>query len=525
VTVPSILNQKRKKTEMLAFRNNQPVFRLPAMALVIVFLLFLLPTVVAAQSGNTPVFTRSEEVGSVIHARAVSDSVMGVEDCVKQALLADDSLQAERLRMAELEGQMKQALSTGLPTLDLVGDWTRSRNPAMALDSTFGGGGGAMAPPSGSPGWFNDWLGGFGSLIPPAGDIPAQSFMRANLNLAWNINPMKISGATGAARLGIDRQHLNEKNIEHVTTEKTMVAYFSIIKSAEKIQAVRAQLVNQKELLDIMRMRYELGMATRLDTLQAAVSLANIRPRLKIAEADLRNQGARLNAMMGRRPEAPLSVANHQVIENDTLDDNTALELAQHRPDLAAVDMFTDILRRNRKAQKSENMPYLTVSGSYGYIGTQTDEIFVDGHDSWSAAVALNIPVFDGMLNRGLVAETEARIRRTEAEQTGNRRLVQVEVLELLANLRLAQGVLSAVELNLKRSEDVLDESLLMLEMGKINYLDVLVSESNRAEARSNVIDARHEVLALSASMKKAIGFSPLIPFKAIPGLVTEVTP
>ncbi|MCP4293164.1 MAG: TolC family protein [bacterium] len=477
-----------------------------------------------AQQDNTPVFTPAEEVGSTIAARAGAETVMDLTACVSEALLANDALQAERLRMAELQGQMKQALSTGLPTVDLVGDWSRSRSPVMALDSTFGGSGGGFAPPPGSPLWFEDWLGGFGSLIPAAEDIEAQTFMHANLNFSWNINPMKVSGAMGAARLGIDRQKLNETNFEQKTTEQTMVAYYNIVKAAEKIHAVKAQLSNQNELLNIMRLRYELGMATRLDTLQAAVTLANIQPRLNIAEADLRNQGSRLNALMGRRPEQPLSVVNSQSLERDRINDDTALLLAQQRPDLASVDVFTDILRRNRKAQKAENMPFITVNGAYGYVGTQFDNIFENGHDSWSAAVALNIPVFDGMLHRGLVAETEAQIRRTEAEQSGHRRLVQVEVLEVLANLRLARGVLDAVELNLTRSEEVLEESLLMLEMGKINYLDVLVSESNRAEARSNVIDARYEVLALTASLKRAVGYSPLVSLQSIPGMVTEVS-
>jgi outer membrane protein TolC len=486
---------------------------------------FLAANAYADQSpSNTPVFTPSQPLGPVINARAVGDKVLRLEDCVHEALLANDALQAERLRMAELEGQKKQAMSTGLPTLDIVGDWSRSRNPAMALDSTFGGSGGTMAPPPGSPDWFDQWLNGFGSLIPDAKDIEAQSFLRANLNLAWEINPMKISGAMGAARLGIERQHLNESTVEFSTTEKTITAYYDIVRAAEQIQAVRAQLSNQTELLTIMKMRFDLGMATRLDTLQAAVTLANIRPRLRIAESDLRNQGARLNALMGRRPEQPLSVANEQNIELDPLDDSVALKLAQVRPDLAAVDVFTDILRRNRKAQKSENMPYLTVNGSYGWLGKDLDDVFVEGHQSWNAAVAVNVPVFDGMLNRGLVAETDAQIRRTEAEQTGNRRLVQVEVLELLANLRLARGVLEAVEMNLIQSEDVLEESLLMLEMGKINYLDVLVSEANRAEARRNVIDARYELLALTASLKRAVGYSPLVSLQAIPGLVVEVT-
>jgi outer membrane protein TolC len=62
-----------------------------------------------------------------------------------------------------------------------------------------------------------------------------------------------------------------------------------------------------------------------------------------------------------------------------------------------------------------------------------------------------------------------------------------------------------------------------MLQLGKINYLDVLVAEANRAEAQSNVIDARFEVLILTSSLKRAIGFSPLVALRDIPGLVQEV--
>jgi outer membrane protein TolC len=436
-----------------------------------------------------------------------------------------DRLQAERLRAYELQGLKKQAMSTGLPTLDLIGDWSHGRDPSFALDSTFGGGsGGGLAPPPGSPDWFQDWLGGFGSFVPEAGDIPAQTFIRGSLDLNWKINPVQIIGATGAARLAIDQQVLSVTAVEQTTAESAVGAYYSIIRAAEKIQAVEAELTNQTELLDIMKMRYELGMATRLDTLQAAVTLANIRPQLSIAKANLRNEGSRLNAIMGRRPESSLKVANEQMVERDPLNENRALELAQVRPELEATALFIDILGKSKQAQVADYRPYLTMYGSYGYVGKTFDSVFDDGHDSWRASVALNIPIFDGMLVRGKVAETEGRIRRSEAELTGRRREVQVEVLEILANLRMARQVLDAVILNQERSEEVLDESLLMLQMGKINYLDVLVSESNRAEARSNVIDARYEVLVLTSSLKRAVGYSPLVPLNSIPGLVAEVS-
>jgi outer membrane protein TolC len=292
---------------------------------------------------------------------------------------------------------------------------------------------------------------------------------------------VKISGAVGAASLGIDRQEMAILSVQNTTVESTVAAYHSIIRAADSINAVEAQIANQRELLDIMKMRYELGMATRLDTLQAAVSLANLQPQLSIARAALENEGARLNSLMGVAPATPLSIANHQTLELDPLTDRVALEMAQRRPELEVGELFTDILRRNRKAQSSERYPYLTINGAYGYVGKEFDSLFDNGHDSWRASLAVNWTLFDGLLTKGLVAETDAQIRRTEAELTGQRRQVQVEVLELLANVRMAREVLLAVQLNLEQSQEVLEESLLMLELGKTSYLDVLVAEANRA--------------------------------------------
>lgn len=483
-----------------------------------------------ADSEPVPNFSRSQPLGPEIDTRPGSPTLLDLAACVEQALASNDRLQAERLRRGELDGQMDQAMSNALPSLDLTGNWTRGRDVSVALDATFGGSGeGGLfppAPPGSDPGfsqWVDDVNAGFSSLIPPPGAIPAQTFLTTGLAATWEINPVKIIGAVGAARLGIDQQELNLQSVEQGTIESTVAAYYSIIRAAENVQAIRAQLANQSELLDITAMRYELGLATRLDTLQAAVTVANIRPQLAVAEARLRNEGSRLNAVMGRRPETPLRIANQQAVELDPLVEAVALELAQNRPELAALSLSVDILGRTRQVQKADRLPYLNLSGSYGYVGKSVATVFDDGHDTWRATAGLTVPIFDGLLTKGLVDETAARIRRTEAELTGLRRNVQVEVLEILANLRLARDLLDAVQLNLERGEEVLDESLLMLQLGKVNYLDVLLAESNRAEARNNVIEARYTVLTLTAALKRAIGWSPMVPLREIPGLVAEV--
>jgi outer membrane protein TolC len=418
---------------------------------------------------------------------------------------------------------MKQALSTGLPTLDLVGDWSRGRDPTFALDSTFGGGsGGGLGTVPGADPWFNEWLTGFGSLIPPPDEIAAQSYWRTNLNLNWTINPVKVLGAVGAARLGVERQELAITSAEQLIGEQVVTAYQRVVGASDRIEAVRAHLANQDEILSLVRLRYNLGLATQLDTLQAAVGRANTVPELSRAEAALRVAGSRLNALMGRDPNQPLRVLAEADLELGEIDRETALALARVRPDLAASGLFVDMQRHGQQAQKADIMPYLTIFGAYGYVGRSTEDLFDDGHDTWRASVALNVPVFDGMFTRGQVRETDGNIRRGEAELTAQRRDVEVEVLELLARLQSARETLAAVIVNLARAEEAREQSLLQLQLGRASYLDVLVAEANRSDAQASVIEARFEVLALTASVKRALGRSPFERLDEIPDLLVK---
>ncbi len=453
--------------------------------------------------------------GEIIEARPGAAEARDLAGCIDEALANNDALRAERLRRDELDGQMYQALATGLPYIDATGEWARSRDPSFALDETFGGGGdGSIGT---SP--LDTLLAGF-DFLPDPEDIPAQTYWRAQLNLRWTLNPSKVLGAVGAAGQGIKRQDLAIASAIHQVEEEVVTGYHGIILAAESLAATEADLANQAEFLEIMRLRHELGMATATDTLQAAVAVANLVPAVHTARKELRNAGARLNAGMGLPPDMPLSIRREQTLELDPLVPDTAIDLALRRPDVGMSGLWTDMLKQNRKAQKAEMRPYLSVDGSYGYVGRKLRDLDDTGHDFWRATVALNVPLFDGLLTKGLVDQTEAQIRRNEVELSGLKRNIRADVLELLDALEVSRANLRAAELNLTRSEDLLETSKLELRLGRTDYLNVLQSEASRSLARSNLIQARFDVLTTTASLKRAIGVSPMLPFAAVEGLV-----
>lgn len=473
-------------------------------------LLLALPALLAAGAAiaaEPDAAAAAADGAGIIAARPGAAETLDLLGCVRLALEGNEQLRAERIRRRELDGQMNQALSTGLPTLDAVGTWSRSRDPSFALDETFAGGGDGEIGTS--P--LDSLLAGF-DFLPDPDAIPAQTYWRTSLDLQWTINPVKVLGAVGAAGAGIRRQDLAVVASEHQTIEQTVTAYHAVVLAAEKASAAEASLANQDEFLQIMRLRYELGLASDIDTLQAAVAVANLEPQVRLARQGLRTAGAELNAVMGLPPESPISIVAEQEVETDPVDRDLALRLASIRPDVIQMDLTADLLRQNRRAQKAEMRPYLSLNGSYGFVGRELSGLDDKGHDFWSASVALNLPLFDGLLTRGLVQETEASIRRTEVERSGLVRRVRVEVLDLLDNLEAARLNLAAAELNMDRAQELLEISKLRLREGLTDYLTVLESESGRADARSNLIQARYDVLTLTASLKRAMGVSPLMP-------------
>jgi outer membrane protein len=472
-----------------------------------------------------PEFTPVAPLGPTVTALPGQGPVLDLATSLDLARAGNDSLLAERERRGELDGQKLQALSNGMPSIDLTGDWTRRRDPSFALDPTFGGGddAGFGSVPGADP-WFDDWLQGFGSFIPDVQDIPASTYWTTHVSVNWELNPRKILGAVGAANLGIERQDLLVDAAAHDVEARVIDAYYRIILLAEAVRAVEAQYANQRELLNITRLQFELGTATSLDTLQAAVGVANVEPDLRRLRRQVANSGSHLNALLGRDPRTPLAIANEQPIESEPLDRDAAVALALTRPDLRAGDRFVALLGQQRKAQGADRWwPYLTLYGSYGRVGTDFDTQWDDGHEMWTVSAALNLPLFNGLLTSGQVHETKAQIRRVETELRGYRRQAQVQVLELLNNLDAARRTLAAAELNLDRAEEVLAERLLRYRLGESDYLSVLDADTSHLTARRTLIEARYQVLTLTAYLKRAVGHSPATPLTAIPGLVAGV--
>jgi len=472
---------------------------------------------VTGTAGAQP--TSGGVTGGPVVAIPGEGQVLDLERCVQAALARNPDLASERAQLERVSGQTYQAAALGLPSLDLVGNWSRSRDPSFALDETFASPGDAdpLDPPDvGDPDFdlfMDEFVSGLTSFgIPDPEDIPSQSFWRASADVTWDLNPLQVVNAVSAARAGVDRQQALVQGAAHQTVTATMTAYVGVLESAEVVAALDAELTARQEFLDITRRRFDLDLATALDTLQAAVSLANLVPERRRAAQSLKDAGAELNVTMGRDPLTPISVSPDVAIETATVDAEIVSALALRRPDVVALELEEQLYRKNKRATRAEHFPYLSMFGSYGYVAKDLDDLGTDGQDTWRASVSLMVPVFDGFVTKGRLKEAEADIQRTLLRREDTERRARMEALSHLGELEAARANLRAAELNMTQADDALRITTLRYENSKADYLAVLNAQSDRFRARQNLIQARYEVLTETARLKQAMGLSPLEP-------------
>lgn len=442
------------------------------------------------------------------------DAARTLEACVQAAIRSNGDLRRERQRRGELTGQGWQAMSTALPSLDVTGTWSRSRDPSFLLDASFSGTG---AAPSGglSPGAsaILDELAPLFSLPQPDA-LPAQTFWRSDLSSDWELNPFRIVNALSGVKIRLEQHEADLEAATHRIEEETIRTFHEVTLHHERLAAVEAEIEAREEFLDITRRRFELEMSTELDTLQAAVSLANLRPESRRTRKDLRNAAARLNLLMGREPASPLTILPAVDVETAPFPEEEARALVERRADLRSLELQTDFVRKQRGVERAQQRPALKLSGAYGYVARNVGDL--GDIDYWRADISLVVPLFDGFLTKGRVEELNGTLAQARTRLDDARRQARLDVATEIEERDAARESWEAARLTLTAADRALETTKLRYELGQAEYLDLLNSQAQRFDARRNLIQARYDLLAATAALKRSVGADPLLPLSRV---------
>lgn len=284
---------------------------------------------------------------------------------------------------------------------------------------------------------------------------------------------------------------------------------------AARIKAAHAQLYtlsqNQKlsrEILDLMtrlekiaQVRYAGGLAEQQDVIRAQVEQTAMRNDLIMLENDDNQLRARINMLLARPINAPLTKpeALRPIPAPAKLDYATLEERVRGRnPQLFTEEARIKSAEKNRELTYKNRFPDFTLGVSPVQYQSSIKE--------WEVMVEFNIPLQQSS-RRAMERESESMLSAARARKDATANRILSELAENLSGIEAARRTetLTATSL-LPQAELSFKSALAGYETGKVDFMTLIEAQKQIRQARQNQIKAQAEAQIRLAEIERLLG-------------------
>ncbi|ANF27845.1 RND transporter [Stutzerimonas stutzeri] len=302
------------------------------------------------------------------------------------------------------------------------------------------------------------------------------------------------------------------------------LTYLAVRGAEARIELAEATLQSRRDGLRIARVRFEAGITSALDLNQAQALLTQAKTELANLHLVRAEQVNYLTQLIGGPLQQPLPepLPLNEQIEPLRLDAGLPSELLLVRPDILGAELDLRAARANIGVARAAFFPQISLTGSFGYISNELDNLVSRDNRTWSIGPSLYLPLFDFGRNRGNLTVAEARENAAVAQYESAIETAFREVADALAGRRwLAEQVAAQAE-NVATLRRIADLARERYAEGVVNYLQVLDAERNLFDAEQAFIQVKRAQIQNLVSLYIALGGGTEGPSSAVPTDTTQ---
>jgi TolC family type I secretion outer membrane protein len=289
-------------------------------------------------------------------------------------------------------------------------------------------------------------------------------------------------------------------------------SYYGLYSAQSGLEAAEDDVKNALADFDAAQNRFDAGLVTKLDVLQAKSNYDDALYSLENAKGQVKSAEANLAQAIGIAADTKFEIAIPTKPIPTNIDEGDASRLIEEaiekRPDIAALRADLKAKQAAIKAATSDLLPALNLGGTAGKAAYK----YYEGADKtesdreYSAYLSVDWNIFDGFynLNKRRQAKTEADIALEK--------LVQAEI-NLSADVWTRYYDFNTAVRKLAYSETYFDSTRTSYELALESYnaglkdiLDLLSAQSKLSQARSRLIQSKQDVFVALAQLAHATG-------------------
>lgn len=455
-----------------------------------------------------------------------AQKALSLEDCRRLAIENNKKLKIADEEVKASEAQKAEAFTKYLPGIDAMGVYLRNQKEINLLSEdahlpvgTIGSDGKFTLRPDqvmlGADGKTPVMVNGqyvpkdYALLPKEAMTVDARNVGVVQVGLT---QPVYMGGKIRAYNqiAGLSEQLAKSKRSGEVQNVilATDEAYWQIISLVNRKKLADKYVQTLQKFVKDVELMHTTGVATKADVLSVRVKLNEGEMVQTKVDNGLSLSRMLLNQICGL-PTDTIVALEEEVTETkvETVPEETLDQVYSRRPEVASLQLATDIYKKKEKLALSEYLPTVALTANYmSMTPSFFDGISTKFEGMWSVGVGIKAPIFHWGASRKSLRNAKAQTNAMNYKLEEAKEQIELQVNQAEFKMKEVAKKLAMAEKNLERAEENLKFADLGFREGTIPVLNVLEAQTAWLTANSELIDTRIEARLCKVYLEKAYG-------------------
>ena len=327
---------------------------------------------------------------------------------------------------------------------------------------------------------------------------------------SWEIDLWgRVRAQTEAARRDLMAFDEIRRAVEVSLTAQVASAYLQLLELDAQLETAQRTVQTRSESLRVVQARFEGGVVSNADLMQARANLAEAQRAVASIEGSRQRAENALSVLLGRNPGP---IARTRTLTDYDVDQQLPAglpsQLLERRPDVRSAEQQLIGAQANIDAARRAFFPAISLTGFLGFVSPELSELFDGDRFAWSVTPAITAPIF-----------TAGRLRSNVEAAQAQQRIVLEQYLQTIQNaFREVDDALTSYE-ELRQQREALErvveanrERLRLAELryrgGVTIYLEVLIAQQDLFDSELRLLQVRRGVQSAVVELYAALGGS-----------------
>lgn len=401
---------------------------------------------------------------------------------IDRAIASNNDVRLASERIIQARAERGIAASAGLPNVNAGASYDRSRSS----ENTNNGGDFFSEDPSGSDNY------------------------RVGLDASWEIDVFGgIARSVEAAEADVQALEENRRDVLVALAGEVARNYVDLRGFQQRIEVTQRNIQIQTDTLSLTDSRYQAGLTSELDVVQARAQLEATRSVLPTLDESARAAIHRLGVLLGSQPgslleelgtPAPLPTAPAEIPVG------LPSELVRRRPDIRRAERQIAAQTARIGVATSDLFPKFSLTGSFGLASAQIGTLGDGDSRFWSIGPAVRWALFQGGAIRSNIKVQESLTRQTRIAYEQSVLLAFEDVENSLVSLSRQQERRKSLAAAVTANRRAVELASTLNRAGLADFQRVLSSQQALAISEEALVASDQAVLQALVRLYKALG-------------------